>query len=132
MLRAATTAALLGLALLAPGGCVDDPANPQYTACRCETSPGCSPISCSFALSLHSSCDGEVAFAEVLVDDHLEVAELVPGETFVPCTRTDPGESSTVIVRGGGWIWGPLTKSCGVTGREVHTLVFECAEAALP
>jgi hypothetical protein len=118
--------------MLATGGCVEDPVSPVLEPCRCAVAPGCLPNACSFQLSLHSSCGDEVTFAEVLVDGHLEEGTLEASEAFVPCTRTDPGASSTVIVRGGGWIWGPLIKNCGSSGGEVHTLVFECAEAAAP
>ncbi len=71
-------------------------------------------------------------FAEVLVDDHLETQRLVPGQPFVPCMRTEPGTESKITVRGGVWIWGPLTRRCDPQEPKVKTLIFECAEPTSP
>lgn len=118
----------LALLLLVPGaGCGGDAYDPQLEPCRCELEV-CSAVWCGYELRLHPSCNESVELAEILIDDHLETEILVPGETVFPCTRTPPGETSRITVRGGGWIWGPLERDCGVAGNKVHTLIFECTE----
>ena len=102
--------------------------DPEEKFCPCDRGE-CSPIACTYELSMHANCGDEVVEAEVLIDGHLEEESMFFGVPYEPCMKTNPGESSTVIVRGGVWIWGPLIKTCGVTGSKVHTLVFECAES---
>ena len=124
-------AAGLGGGLLSGGaGCEGDAFDNEsrIVACRCETEV-CGPRECSFKLTLHPNCADEVSVAEILIDDHLEVATLRAGQTLVACSRTEPGASSEVTVRGGAWIWGPLKRSCPTAGGEEHTLIFECSEA---
>ncbi len=116
---------ILGLVAAAGAGCVDDPATITYAECVCDDD-ACGPSYCSFELSLHPNCDGDVEFAEVLVDAHVEEELLVAGETFTPCTRIEPGSKATVWVRGGSWIWGPLERDCH-PGQE-HSLVLQCSE----
>ena len=124
-LAVALSALLLSFASAA--GCEAEPIHPQYEPCRCDVE-GCSAQACSYELQLHPNCAGQVPFAEVLVDDHLEDGQLTPGHPFVPCMRTEPGSESKITVRGGVWIWGPLTKRCDAPGGTTETLIFECAE----
>ena len=106
-------------------GCVDEPNVPVYTECVCTTET-CGPETCGFELSLHPNCDGELSFAEVLVDDHVEEELLEQGQSMIPCTRFAPGTVATVWVRGGSWIWGPLERGC--EPGQNHALVLQCAQ----
>jgi len=114
---------MLSLVLLFSGCMVDPP--PEYRPCRCEVEV-CSVDACSYQISMDSSCDQDVPFAEILVDDHLEVMDLIPGETVQLCSRTEPGDSSTIYVRGGSWIWGPINRKCDGEGGQTYSLVLEC------
>jgi hypothetical protein len=100
---------------------------PAYRPCRCEAE-SCASNSCTFTFTLDESCAGEVSEAEILVDDHLELDTIVPGESVVACSRTEPGETSVVYVRGGDWIWGPIVRKCGEEGNENFPLVLQCKD----
>ena len=102
---------------------VDPP--PEYRPCRCDVEV-CSEQACSFQIAMDSSCSTDVDFAEILVDDHLEVMDLTPGETVTLCSKTEPGDTATIYVRGGSWIWGPINRKCGEEGGQTYSLVLEC------
>ena len=122
-------AAALTLSLTLPSSaCMEDPAVLEYQACRCLTE-GCSPQACTFTLRLADTCEGSVEFAEVLVDEHLEEELLTFGDEFTPCTRTEPGDTTRLIVRGGGWIW-IQDRTCQQSAEDIQ-LTLECVEASL-
>jgi len=115
---------LLTFVFVLLSGCMVDPP-PEYRPCRCDVEV-CSEEACSFQISMDSSCEADVEFAEILVDDHLEVMDLIPGEAVQLCSRTEPGDSSTIYVRGGSWIWGPINRKCEGEGGQTYSLVLEC------
>ena len=53
---------------------------------------------------------------------------LSPGSDLFPCTRTEPGVESQIVVRGGPWVWGPLLERC-LTPGQTQLLVLQCVEA---
>ena len=122
----ATLAFLLALPLGA-SGCESEPFQGEIPGCRCEIDR-CTSASCGYELRLAADCTGELTNAEILVDGHLEAATLVPGEALVTCSRTEPGVTSQVIVRGGDWVWGPLNERCDDPGTN-RLLVLQCIEA---
>lgn len=109
-------------------GCADE-GGPEYRPCRCEVEV-CSEAACSYEISMDSTCQQEVPFAEILVDDHLEVQDLLPGQTVSLCSRTEPGDTSNIYVRGGSWIWGPIARKCEGEGGKTYSLVLECVNNA--
>ncbi|MCB9733418.1 MAG: hypothetical protein H6745_12500 [Deltaproteobacteria bacterium] len=120
-------AALLLFALPAAGGCAGDAFQGDIPACRCDVEL-CTSASCGYELRLDPGCNGQIAKAEVLIDGHLESDILSPGISVIPCTRTEPGVESQIIVRGGDWVWGPLVERCTDPG-ETRLLVLQCIEA---
>lgn len=102
----------------------------ELPACVCETE-GCSQAACPIELSLDETCVGELVEAEVLVGDHVEADLLRPSARITTCTKVEPGASKDVWVRGGPWIWGPLTQTCDEP-RKVLSVVLQCIEAKQP
>ncbi len=120
-------APLLALSLLPLAGCDADPFQGALEPCRCEVER-CTSASCGYEVRLDAACSAQVSSAEILIDGHLEAERLAPGGAVVPCTRTEPGVVSQIIVRGGDWVWGPLTERCLEPG-ETRLLVLQCVEA---
>lgn len=127
---------ILALGLFA---CADDADLIGTPPCICAEEGVCGDDYCSFAFSLHSSCAGKVTVAELLIDGHLENEPLrfPSDEPLIPCTRTPPGETSEVFVRGGSWLWGSETPGGGATdpmllecdeAGTVHQRTFECRD----
>jgi len=102
----------------------------ELPGCVCET-VGCSPSACSIELTLDETCTGELSEAEVLVGDHVEADLLRPKARVTTCSKVEPGKSADVWVRGGPWIWGPLTETCDEP-RKVLSVVLQCIEAKAP
>ena len=123
--------ATVGVLLATLAACTTEPYAPTYLDCRCVVEQ-CSAADCRFELTLDAGCVGELEAAEVLIDGHLEQDYLVPGTTMVPCTRTAPGGTSTITVRGGEWWWPQREKACPPAGGHTHTMIFECEEAEIP
>lgn len=99
---------------------------PPPCVCSVEAGgAGCTGDACTFALALEESCIDQVPFAEVLIDGHLEAANLVHGEVLTPCSRTEPGAVSVITVRGGLWVWGPREETCAEPGQQLD-LTFAC------
>ncbi|TNF31096.1 MAG: hypothetical protein EP329_12860 [Deltaproteobacteria bacterium] len=121
---------LLVIGILALAGCESDPYQGELVPCRCEVE-ACTSASCGYDLRLDAACAGQIDHAEVLIDGHLEESALTPGQDMFPCTRTEPGVASQIIVRGGDWVWGPLVERCMNPG-ETRLLVLQCVEAAAP
>lgn len=121
---------LLVIAVLGLAGCESDPFQGDLVPCRCDVER-CSSASCGYDLRLESACAGQIDQAEILIDGHLEVNILTPGKDVFPCTRTEPGVVSQIIVRGGDWVWGPLNERC-LTPGETQLLVLQCVEAVAP
>lgn len=121
---------LLVIGLLAVTGCDSDGFQGELVPCRCDVEQ-CTSASCGYDLRLEAACAGQIDHAEVLIDGHLEVGKLEPGKDLFPCTRTEPGVSSQIIVRGGDWVWGPLNERCLEPG-ETKLLVLQCVEAVTP
>lgn len=121
------SSASLPIAVLTSGAC--DPGSFQgaIAPCVCEAE-GCTAQACPVSITLDQTCVGEMSFAEVLVGDHVEEAELVPLEPLRLCSRIEPGEQAQVWVRGGPWVWGPLVERCE-TPAEVQAIVLQCVEA---
>lgn len=117
---------LLTFAMLFTGCVTNTP--PEYRPCRCDVEE-CTEAACSYQISLDESCNVDVPFAEILVDDHLEQMDLVAGETVKLCSRTEPGDVSVLYVRGGSWIWGPISRKCDDEGGHTYSLVLECVNA---
>lgn len=116
------------LAALPAPGCAGDGFQGAIPACRCDVEL-CTSASCGYELRLDPGCNGQIDEAEILIDGHLEADILGPGISVVPCTRTEPGVESQIIVRGGDWVWGPLAERCTDPG-ETRLLVLQCIEAA--
>lgn len=108
-------------------GCDASPTQGELSPCRCDVEQ-CSSAACGYELRLDPACEGQLASAEVLIDDHLEVQPLTPGGVMVPCSRTEPGVEAQLIIRGGDWVWGPLRERCLNPG-ENKLLVLQCVEA---
>lgn len=106
-----------------------DPGSSQgeLPPCPCDGG-GCSPASCPLTITLDSTCEGEMEFAEVLIDDHVETSPLEPLVPLLTCSRVEPGAQATLWVRGGPWVWGPLIERCEVPG-ENQQIVLQCVEA---
>jgi len=108
-----TAAWVLSLVATSPGvlvGCDSDPFQGELTPCRCDVEQ-CTSASCGYELRLDAGCN-----------------PLAPGGVVFPCTRTEPGVASEIIIRGGEWVWGPLTERCMTPG-ETRLLVLQCIEA---
>ena len=101
----------------------------EYRPCRCEVE-ACSPQSCTYTFVLDESCLGEVPEAEILVDDHVELQTLTAEKQVEACSRTEPGETSIIYVRGGNWIWGPIVRKCSDQGGDAFPMVLECKSTA--
>jgi hypothetical protein len=118
-------------ALSAGASCGGDPFQGETAACRCEvTGPGdagCAEADCPVEVVLGERCAGQVAFAEVVMDGHIEDGAVRPGEVFRTCGKIPFGGVSRVTARGGVWLWGPLEEACEVAG-ETRRLVLDCAE----
>lgn len=99
----------------------------ELPPCVCDNG-GCTASACPMTITLDSTCEGEMSFAEVLVDDHVETAPLKPLEPLLTCSRVEPGDQAVLWVRGGPWVWGPLTERCDVAG-ENQQIVLQCVEA---
>lgn len=125
----------LGLALacvFAPSGvaltgCDSGSFQGEIAPCPCDDG-GCSAASCPITVALDETCEGEMAFAEVLVGDHVEGERLAPLAQIQTCSRIEPGEQAVLWVRGGPWIWGPLVERCEAAG-ETQAIVLQCVEA---
>ena len=117
------------LVLAAPALPACDPGSTQgeIAPCACDDG-GCTAASCPLTITLDSTCEGEMPFAEVLVDDHVEASPLKPLEPLRICSRVEPGAQATLWVRGGPWVWGPLVERCEVPG-ENRQIVLQCVEA---
>jgi len=113
---------VLGLPACDPGS-----SQGEIALCVCDE-VGCSASSCPLTITLDSTCSGEMQFAEVLVDDHVEGAPLEPLVPLLTCSRIEPGAQATLWVRGGPWVWGPLVERCDVAG-ENQQIVLQCVEA---
>ncbi|MEC9071190.1 MAG: hypothetical protein VX938_02370, partial [Myxococcota bacterium] len=130
---------LLIIALLLSASCADDPGLIAPAPCACAEEDACGDDFCSFSFTLDESCAGKVSVAELLIDGHLESEPLrFPSEApLVPCSRTAPGETSEIFVRGGSWLWGseepgggatdPMLLSCETPG-TIHQRTFECRD----
>jgi hypothetical protein len=95
-----------------------------HEPCRCEPTP-CPADYCELRLSLHGTCEGVVAEAEVGVAGHLEAAHLRYGTSFVPCQKLLPGEKGEIYAQGGTWIWG-VAETCVPEEKPVLSFEFEC------
>lgn len=115
------------LMLLGLSGCDAGSMQGEIPQCRCDIEQ-CSSASCGYDLRLDDACKGQLDFAEVLIDGHLEAEVLEPGGSLVPCTRAEPGVAAQLIIRGGDWVWGPLNERCTEPG-ENRLLVLQCVEA---
>ena len=127
---------ILGVLFLLGGpGCdtsvppLDEPA-----PCVCgDDGSLCGDTWCAYELSLQENCVGQVSEAEILIDGHLEAETLkftaVDGafepNVVVPCTRTEPGEQSTIHVFSGKWSWSPAGNLCEFEG-ETKVINFDC------
>ncbi len=116
---------VIGLGLL---GCDADPVQGDLVPCRCDVEQ-CSSAACGYELRLDAACASQVRRAEILIDGHLETDQLVPGGAAFPCTKTEPGVESQIIIRGGDWVWGPLLERCLEPG-DTRLLVLQCVEAS--
>lgn len=125
--RAAKIAALLAVPISA-AACESEAFQGELAPCRCEVEQ-CTSASCGYEVRLESGCASQMKAAEILIDGHLEEKALLPGGTVFPCSRTEPGVTSQISVRGGDWIWGPLSEQCMTPG-ETRLLVLQCVEAA--
>jgi len=125
--KSVALAAVLSVVALGVSACDSGSFQGELPPCRCEVET-CSAASCPIEISFDPTCQGEIALAEVMVDDHVEVNTLSPGGRLVTCSRIEPDTSSTIFVRGGPWIWGPLVERCS-TPRETRALVLQCVEA---
>ena len=126
---------------LALGACADPSGIEPFDACPCAQEDACGADYCSYSFRLSDTCEGSVDLAEVWIDGHLEASLLRPGQEtpMVPCTRTAPGESAEIFVRGGAWLWGsetpgagpqdPMVIACETAG-AIHERSFECQEKA--
>lgn len=128
-LTLAVTATLL-VCSAAVTACADVPFEPDYPECRCLAGD-CAPSDCSFHLNLDKNCADDIEFAEVLINDHLEVETIQPGEVFVACSRVPVGTSAKLWIRGGSWIW-DQTRACtapdsGQQGRVI-AMTLQCSE----
>jgi hypothetical protein len=118
-----------GLGVVA--GCAAEPFEGETAACRCEAEPGCSQIDCPIEVVLGESCVGQVDFAEVVIDGHIEREVVRPGEVMTACSRIPLAGVARVAARGGEWLWGPLEEGCLVAG-QARRLVFDCSEFGDP
>jgi hypothetical protein len=107
--------------------CSGEPFQAELPACRCEAE-GCAPDECSLRVIIDPSCEGQLPFAEVWVDGHVESGTVTIAEPLTTCSRIPLGGSVQVAVRGGAWIWGPLTESC-VEARATRNLLLQCSDA---
>jgi len=76
-------------------------------------------------------CVGQVDAAEVWVDGHVEASLVSPGQALRTCSRIPWRGSSQIAVRGGEWIWGPLTERCDEAAATT-TVLLQCVESASP
>lgn len=120
---------VLVMAMLTPlgPGCDSGSFQGELPPCRCEVET-CSTNSCPIEVSFDSTCVGEIRLAEVMVDGHVEEEGVTADSRLTTCSRIEPGQSATIWVRGGPWIWGPLVESC-TNPREPKTLILQCVEA---
>lgn len=119
--------ALFVLALGAPAACDPGSSQGDIAPCVCDNG-GCTTQACPMIVTLDQTCVGEMRFAEVLVDDHVESVLVQPQEPATLCSRVEPGDQATVWVRGGPWVWGPLRETCA-TPTEAQQIVLQCVEA---
>ncbi len=117
----------VALSVVVVPACESDPFQGELEPCRCETTD-CSPQSCPIEVRLDELCAADMELAEILVDDHLEVGRARPGVPLRTCSRVPFGETQQVTIRGGPWVWGPLTERCDEPG-AVRSLVLQCLEA---
>ena len=118
---------VLVIAALGFVACETSPFQGDLAPCRCDVEV-CTSASCGYDLRLDPSCAGQLKSAEVLIDGYLETNTLSPGSDLFPCTRTEPGVESQIVVRGGPWVWGPLLERC-LTPGQTQLLVLQCVEA---
>ncbi len=116
-------------------GC-DDSVLPLADTAPCVCSDegsGCGDDWCTYELALEPSCIGQVEFAEVLIDGHLE-GELLTFEAgdgglvptlMTPCTRTEPGAKTRIDVFAGKWAWSRTGNTCEVPG-QTKSILFGC------
>lgn len=117
----------IGVATMVSLGCDPGSFQGEIAPCVCETE-GCSASACPMTVTLDQTCDGEMEFGEVLVEDHVEEEQIVPLEPLRLCSRVEPGDELRVWVRGGPWVWGPLIERCETPG-EVQQIILQCVEA---
>ncbi len=125
--RVFSAAVLSALAAIPVSGCDSGSSQGELPPCRCEVE-SCSSATCPIEVSFDSTCVGELTLAEVMVDGHVEAEAVRPSERLTTCSRIDPGQTATIYVRGGPWIWGPLQETCS-TPSETRALVLQCVEA---
>lgn len=119
---------LAALALVA--ACSGEPFQAELLPCRCEAE-ACAADECFIDVAFDESCDGQLEDAEVWVDGHVEAELVSPGAATRLCSRIPLGASAEVAVRGGPWIWGPLTERCEAAA-STRSVVLRCVDAEAP
>jgi len=126
-MRAIPFAGSVVIVLLMLASCDAGSFQGELAPCPCEGG-GCTTAACPITVTLDSTCVGEMAFAEVLVGNHVEAGRLVPLQALETCSKIEPGAEAVLWVRGGPWIWGPLVEHCATAG-ETRAIVLQCVAA---
>ncbi len=110
--------------------CSGEPFQAELAPCRCEAG-GCAADECFIDVAFDDSCAGQLDDAEVWVDGHVETELVSPGTASRLCSRIPVGGSAEIAVRGGLWIWGPLTERCDAAA-TTRSVVLRCVDADAP